>query len=139
MKTLKNKKGFTLAELLIVVAIIAVLVAIAIPVFTTQLEKSRETTDIANLRSAYGAATVYCMTNSVTEATLGYDPAVDGAMVSVASTAKIGQGTGTDGKADYKNLPGGATYTSDTNAKGQGIIVAVSNGMVTGLSYASAS
>ena len=31
-----NKKGFTLAELLIVVAIIAVLVAIAIPVFTTQ-------------------------------------------------------------------------------------------------------
>ena len=49
----KNNKGFTLAELLIVVAIIAVLVAIAIPVFTTQLEKSREATDLANLRSAY--------------------------------------------------------------------------------------
>jgi len=48
-----NKKGFTLAELLIVVAIIAVLVAIAIPVFTTQLEKSREATDVANTRSAY--------------------------------------------------------------------------------------
>lgn len=50
-----NKKGFTLAELLIVVAIIAVLVAIAIPVFTTQLEKSREATDVANVRSAYAA------------------------------------------------------------------------------------
>ena len=50
-----NKKGFTLAELLIVVAIIAVLVAIAIPVFTTQLEKSREATDLANVRSAYAA------------------------------------------------------------------------------------
>jgi len=49
----KNNKGFTLAELLIVVAIIAVLVAIAIPVFTNQLEKSREATDIANVRSAY--------------------------------------------------------------------------------------
>ena len=49
----KNNKGFTLAELLIVVAIIAVLTAIAIPVFTTQLEKSREATDLANLRSAY--------------------------------------------------------------------------------------
>ena len=49
-----NNKGFTLAELLIVVAIIAVLVAIAIPVFTTQLERARETADLANLRSAYG-------------------------------------------------------------------------------------
>ena len=49
----KNNKGFTLAELLIVVAIIAVLVAIAIPVFTNQLEKSREATDLANVRSAY--------------------------------------------------------------------------------------
>ncbi len=48
-----NKKGFTLAELLIVVAIIAVLVAIAIPVFTSQLEKAREATDAANLRAAY--------------------------------------------------------------------------------------
>lgn len=50
---LKNRKGFTLAELLIVVAIIGVLVAIAIPVFTSQLEKSREATDLANVRAAY--------------------------------------------------------------------------------------
>ena len=49
----KNNKGFTLAELLIVVAIIAVLVAVAIPVFTSQLEKSREATDLANVRAAY--------------------------------------------------------------------------------------
>lgn len=48
-----NKKGFTLAELLIVVAIIAVLVAIAIPVFSAQLEKSREAVDAANIRAAY--------------------------------------------------------------------------------------
>ena len=48
-----NKKGFTLAELLIVVAIIAVLVAISIPVFSAQLEKSREAVDAANLRAAY--------------------------------------------------------------------------------------
>ena len=32
------------------------LVAIAIPVFTTQLERSREATDLANIRSAYAEA-----------------------------------------------------------------------------------
>lgn len=41
----KNKKGFTLAELLIVVAVIAVLVAISIPIFTAQLHKARVATD----------------------------------------------------------------------------------------------
>ena len=131
----KNNKGFTLAELLIVVAIIAVLVAIAIPVFTTQLEKSRETTDIANLRSAYGAATVYAMTNSVADTTKGYDPAEDGAIVDADATATIGQGTKTDGKADYNNLPGGASYDADTDCKNQGIIIEYSNGMVKGLSF----
>ena len=56
----QNRKGFTLAELLIVVAIIAVLVAVAIPVFSAQLEKSREATDVANIRSAYaGVVTKY--------------------------------------------------------------------------------
>ena len=51
-----NKKGFTLAELLIVVAIIAVLVAIAIPVFTDQLYKAQHATDVANMRSALAEA-----------------------------------------------------------------------------------
>ena len=49
----KNNRGFTLAELLIVVAIIAVLVAIAIPVFTGQLNKSKYGVDEANARSIY--------------------------------------------------------------------------------------
>lgn len=50
---MKKDEGFTLAELLIVVAIIGVLVAISIPVFSSQLEKSREATDLANVRAAY--------------------------------------------------------------------------------------
>ena len=57
----RNMRGFTLAELLIVVAIIAVLVAIAIPIFTKQLEKSRERVDFANVRSAYAEVMVAAM------------------------------------------------------------------------------
>ena len=51
MKRIRN--GFTLMEMLIVIAIIAVLIVIAIPVFASQLEKSREAADLANVRSAY--------------------------------------------------------------------------------------
>lgn len=50
----KNTKGFTLAELLIVVAVIAVLVAISIPIFTTQLHKSRVAADWDNVRAYFG-------------------------------------------------------------------------------------
>ena len=71
---MKNKRnGFTLAELLIVVAIIGVLVAVSIPVFSQQLEKSREATDLANVRAKYaevmaeamGAKTAYPISKSV--------------------------------------------------------------------------
>ena len=51
-----NNKGFTMAEMLIVVAIIAVLVAIAIPTFVGQLSKTQKTADLANIRSAYSEA-----------------------------------------------------------------------------------
>ena len=49
----KKNSGFTLAELLIVVAIVGILVAISIPVFTSQLHKAKVATDEANLRSYY--------------------------------------------------------------------------------------
>ena len=83
----KNNKGFTLAELLIVVAIIAVLVAVAIPVFTGQLRKSELATDLANVRAAYaeevatqiakGDSTIEVdvskLTNAATKSTVTYN------------------------------------------------------------------
>ena len=60
-----NNKGFTLAELLIVVAIITVLVAIAIPIFTGQLEKARESTDMSNCRAYYAEITAALLTGDL--------------------------------------------------------------------------
>ena len=63
----KNNKGFTLAELLIVIAIIAVLVAISIPIFSSQLEKAREATDLANVRAAYAEVMAAAITDEEVE------------------------------------------------------------------------
>ena len=63
MKKRNNKKGFTLAELLIVVAIIGVLVAISFPIFAGKMEKARIATDKANIRAAKAAATATYMLN----------------------------------------------------------------------------
>ena len=51
-----KKRGFTIAELLIVVAIIAVLVGISIPIFIINLEKSKIAVDKANIRACYADA-----------------------------------------------------------------------------------
>ena len=55
MKKLLNKKGFTLMEMLIVVAIIVILVAVSIPAFSGSLESAKQAADAANLRAAKAA------------------------------------------------------------------------------------
>ena len=52
-RTMKNKKGFTLMEMLIVVAVIAILVAVAIPVYNAQMHKAGVAADWANVRAYY--------------------------------------------------------------------------------------
>lgn len=60
---LRREAGFTLAELLVVVAIVGVLVAIAIPTFITQLEKAEAATCESNRRSLKSMVTIEAMFN----------------------------------------------------------------------------
>ena len=94
-----NKKGFTLAELLIVVAIIGVLVAISIPIFTAQLRKARVATDEANARAAKAAFVAWYLddANDSTK-TLYYDAA--NGIAKDAATGIAAYGKTTDVKAD---------------------------------------
>ena len=119
----KSNKGFTLAELLIVVAIIAVLVAVAIPVFSTQLEKSRDATTVANLRSAYAEATTAYLSDGTNSTKVRFE-----------SLSKVDGLTGSDALAWYNdatktnfNLSEPGTYTLtvtfDDSAKGYSEIV----------------
>lgn len=62
MKGLREKfrknEGFTLVEMLIVVAIIAILIAVSIPLVGSSLEKARHSVDEANNRSAMALGSV---------------------------------------------------------------------------------
>lgn len=61
---LKNKKGFTLIEMLVVIAIIAVLVAVAIPVVGSSTDKASAATNAANLRALVAEANTLYLTET---------------------------------------------------------------------------
>ena len=106
-----NKKGFTLAELLIVVAIIAVLVVGSVPIFSSKLEKAREAADVANMRAAKAAAVSKYLEDG-TDGDFVYD-ADNGVLKSSADgITKYGQGTGTDGGVKYTGYENDKSYAN---------------------------
>ncbi len=71
-KRMRRDAGFTLMELLIVIAIIAVLVAIAIPAFSGQLNNAKDAADQANARALYALAQVDWMDSANHETTTDF-------------------------------------------------------------------
>lgn len=90
-RLLFDSAAFTLAELLVVVAIVAVLVAVAIPLFTGGLEKAKEATCSANLTSSRHGLVVAYLANGGSLA----DDAINSFMTSaMGATASEGGYTG---------------------------------------------
>src|SRR5690554_817143 len=59
IKRAKNQKGFTLVELMVVVVIIGILVAIAVPIYNNITESAKEKALESNHRILVGAITAY--------------------------------------------------------------------------------
>lgn len=71
----KNTKGFTLIEMLVVIAIIAILVSMIIPTLTSSTGRASAATDAANLRSMLGMLNSVLITKhqTIDEAIANYD------------------------------------------------------------------
>jgi prepilin-type N-terminal cleavage/methylation domain-containing protein len=67
-KSLTNK-GFSLVELIIVIAIMAVLIGVLAPQYLKYVERSRESSDLTNYQEIMSALQVYA---SDTTASIGY-------------------------------------------------------------------
>jgi len=66
-----NKKGFTLIEMLIVIAIIAILVAIIVPVVGNSITKAAAATDAANLRTAKASLSIAVVNGEIEKPSSG--------------------------------------------------------------------
>jgi len=97
----KNRRGngFTLAELLIVVAIIAILIAIMVPVFGAARADAIQAKDAANVRSAYAEAIALAIAAKAyhDDGRLEVELDISGLKIDSATTVRTAMGTASNG------------------------------------------
>ncbi len=113
-----NQKGFTLIELMIVVAIIGILAAIALPAYQNYTQKARFTEVVNSTAAAKTAVEVCAQTQSGTDATTvlaNCDGGSAGIPANVTAAAGVVGLSTTDGvviatKATDSSITGNGTY-----------------------------
>ena len=134
----KNNKGFTLVELVIVVAILAILVGLLAPQYTKYVEKSRKSADASNLEELVTSVKVAASDNAYdvvqeTDTTYTLEMTSSGTKLTVKSGGTVPEGL-TNALAEYAgNNWGDTTLKSKgwTDKKISAEILIKSNGSVT--------
>ena len=75
---MKSNKGFSLVELIVVIALMAIIAGVAIPVYTNYIDKANKAVDENLINEAVYAAKL-----------ANIDPAFDGATVTVTAGSKL--------------------------------------------------
>ena len=130
----KKNKGFTLAELLIVVAIIAILVAISLPLFSSQIAKANLQVDQTHVSAAKASAVAeYLDTNSHDTITYYFDAGI--AMANKNNSEGI-VGYGKSTKKPYKTQTGAVGVpVNDDGSKNIIQVIVGNNGIVMSTSW----